>query len=88
MQAFATRSAGVEFHFWVIWPQCALFAFDLTPDLSEGGNHFNLVKQGNLRLEIQFAQPLPNTINVITYAEFENIIEIDKSRNVIFDYSA
>jgi hypothetical protein len=65
-----------------------LFAFDLTPDLAEGGDHFNLIKQGNLRLEIQFAQPLPNTINVITYAEFENIIEIDKSRNVIFDYSA
>ena len=32
-----------------------LFAFDLTPDLNDGG-HFNLVKQGNLRLELHFAK--------------------------------
>lgn len=65
-----------------------LFAFDLTPDLCEVGSHFELTKQGNLRLEIHFGEPLPNTINVVTYAEFENIIEVDRNRNVIFDYSA
>ena len=65
----------------------ALFAFDLTPDLNDG-NHFNLVKQGNLCLELHFAKPLPETINVIVYAEFDNIIEVDRSRNVIFDYAA
>ena len=64
-----------------------LFAFDLTPDLNDGG-HFNLVRQGNLRLEIHFAKPLPDTICVIVYAEFDNIIEVDRSRNVIFDYAA
>ena len=64
-----------------------LFAFDLTPDLNDGG-HFNLVKQGNLRLELHFAKPLPETICVIVYAEFDNIIEVDRSRNVIFDYAA
>ncbi len=64
-----------------------LYAFDLTPDLTCGG-HFNLKKQGNLRLEVNFRQPLAQTINVIVYAEFENIIEIDKSRNIIFDYTS
>jgi hypothetical protein len=64
-----------------------LFAFDLTPDLNDG-SHFNLVKQGNLRLELHFAKPLPETINVIVYAEFDNIIEVDRNRNVIFDYAA
>ena len=64
-----------------------LFAFDLTPDLDEGG-HFHLVKQGNLRLELHFATQLPETINVIVYAEFDNVIEVDKARNVLFDYSA
>ena len=63
----------------------ALYAFDLTADLCEG-DHFNLVKQGNIRLDMKFAQALPNTINVIAFAEFENILEIDRSRNVIFDY--
>ena len=64
-----------------------LFAFDLTPDLDEGG-HFHLLKQGNLRLELHFKTALSQTINVIVYAEFDNVIEIDKARNILFDYSA
>ena len=64
-----------------------LFAFDLTPDLSDAG-HFQLVKHGNLRLELHFKTQLPVTVNAIVYAEFENVIEIDKARNVLFDYSA
>src|SRR6266536_5161155 len=62
-----------------------LYAFDLTPDLADEG-HFNLVKNGNLRLEMKFAQALPHTINVIAYAEFENVLQIDRNRNVIYDY--
>ena len=61
-----------------------LYAFDLTPDLAEGG-HFNLLRQGNVRLELKFGAALVETVNVIVYAEFENIIEIDKQRNIIFD---
>ena len=64
-----------------------LYAFDLSPDLSIGG-HLNLVKHGNLRLDVHFANALDQTINVIIYAEFNNILEIDQSRNVIFDYSS
>jgi hypothetical protein len=62
-----------------------LYAFDLTPDLAEEG-HFNLSKEGSVRVDLKFGAALPNTINVIAYAEFENVIEIDRNRNVIFDY--
>ena len=41
-----------------------LFAFDLTPDHCPG-DHFELIKQGNLRVELHFAQPLVNTVNLI-----------------------
>jgi hypothetical protein len=51
-----------------------LFGFDLTPDMSEVGT-FQLIKQGNLRVEIHFA-------------EFDNVIEIDRNRQFLFDYSA
>jgi hypothetical protein len=61
--------------------------FDLTPDMSEVGA-FQLIKQGNLRVEIHFADALTATINVIMYAEFDNVIEIDRNRQVLFDYSA
>jgi hypothetical protein len=64
----------------------ALYAFDLSPDLSEN-DHFNLTRQGTVRLDMKFANALPNTVTVVTYAEFENIIEIDRNRNVVFDFN-
>ena len=62
-----------------------LYAFDLTPDLCDG-DHLNLRKKGNLRLEMQFSTALTAASNVVVYAEFENLVEVDKSRNIIFDY--
>jgi hypothetical protein len=64
-----------------------LFGFDLTPDMSEVGT-FQLIKQDNLRVEIHFAEALTETSNVVLYAEFDNVIEIDRNRQVLFDYSA
>ncbi|KAK2187695.1 hypothetical protein NP493_156g00009 [Ridgeia piscesae] len=63
-----------------------LFSFDLTPDACDDGSHFNLVQKGNLRVEIHFDQPLGQTVNVIVYGEFESVLEIDRSRNIIYDY--
>ena len=65
----------------------ALYAFDLSPDLACGG-HFSLVKHGNLRLDMHFATALQETINVIVYAEFNNVLEIDQARNIVFDYGS
>ena len=65
----------------------ALYAFDLTPDLCEGIN-FNLVKQGTVRLALKFSDALERAVTVVAYAEFENVIEIDRSRNIIFDFSS
>ena len=64
-----------------------LFGFDLTPGMSEVGT-FQLIKQDNLRVEIHFTEALTGTINVLLYAEFDNVIEIDRNRQVLFDYSA
>ena len=41
------------------------------------------LKQGNTRLEIQYAKPLPETISLIAYGEFPQFIEIDSARNII-----
>lgn len=61
--------------------------FDLTPDLSSAcSSHFNLIKTGNLRAEFGFETALPSTTNVIIFAEFDNIIEITKNRDVIYDF--
>ena len=62
-----------------------LFAFDLTPD-HYPGDHFELIKQGNLRLELHFSEAPANTVTLIVYAEFQNVIEVDANRNVLYDY--
>ena len=63
----------------------ALYAFDLTADLGED-DHFSLVKQGSVRLALKFTTALATTVTVVAYAEFENVIEVDRDRNVVFDF--
>ena len=64
----------------------ALYAFDLTPDLGED-DHFSVTRQGSVRLVLKFGEALDEPVSVIAYAEFQNVIEIDKHRNVIYDFS-
>ncbi|XP_025154189.1 uncharacterized protein F54H12.2-like [Harpegnathos saltator] len=65
-----------------------LFAFDLTPDLSANcAGQWNLVKHGSLRMEVRFERALTTMVNCLVYAEFESLLEIDCSRQVIVDYS-
>ena len=59
----------------------ALFAFDLTPDKSQG-DHFNLIRKGILSLTLSFAQSVPENINVLAYMEFDDLLEITKDRAV------
>ena len=65
----------------------ALYAFDLSPDLAEEG-HFNLAKQGTVRVELKFRTVLSNTVTVVAYAEFGNVIEIDRNRNIVYDFGS
>ncbi|XP_048507999.1 uncharacterized protein F54H12.2-like [Athalia rosae] len=64
-----------------------LTAFDLTPDLAANcSSHWSLIKHGTLRIELRFDDALKETINCIVYAEFDNIIEVDASRQVVTDF--
>ena len=59
----------------------------VSPAETAAGDHFELIKQGNLRAELHFKEPLANTVNLIVSAEFQNVIEIDGNRNVLLDYT-
>jgi hypothetical protein len=37
--------------------------------------------------EKDLATALPHTVTVVAYIEFENLIEIDRNRNVVFDFN-
>ncbi|XP_043406785.1 uncharacterized protein F54H12.2-like [Chelonia mydas] len=62
-----------------------MFAFDLSPD-QECADHYFLIKTGNLRAEIRFGKALTITVNMIVCGVFDNVIEINQRRNVLFDY--
>jgi len=58
----------------------------LTADLGDD-DHFNPVKHRNLRLALKFGEALTETVTVIAFAEFDNVIELDRDRNVLVDFS-
>ena len=62
-----------------------LFAFDLTPDLCSG-EQFNLIKTGNLDVGLTFADSLVDSIVVIFYLEYDNLVEINNKYEVSYDY--
>lgn len=65
-----------------------LTVFDLTADISAHDVHWNAQNTGSLRIEVQFGDSLPAPITAIVFAEFNNLIELDRHRQVILDYSA
>ena len=67
---------------------CALFTFDLTPQMDSSEVGFELIRHGNIRIEIHFATSTTRTLTVIVFAEYDNLLEIDQDRNVAFDYTA
>ena len=58
---------------------------DLIP--FEIGDNFNLKAERTLSIDLVFKSPLTATVNVLVYAEYDNIIEIDRNGNVIKDWS-
>ena len=52
-----------------------------------GDDHHSLIKHGNLRLEIEFEDALPRSINILVYAEFENVLETTADHNILYDYT-
>lgn len=66
-----------------------IFGFNFAPDCSNGGSvidHVNLKERGDLRIHLKFKSALPESINLVVFAEFDNCIEIDSLGNVIVDY--
>lgn len=59
----------------------ALFVYELDAVCVES-EYLNLLKSGNVRLEIEFKSALTKTLSCIILSERNSIIEIDQARNV------
>ena len=62
-----------------------ILAFHLSPDLCSE-EHYSMLKDGCLELDFKFDTVENMALNLICYMEFDNIIEITKSRQVLFDH--
>ena len=62
-----------------------IFRFDTSPSLCHGEPQ-EWKRNGALRVNIEFRTPLPNSINVIMYIDFDNNIFVDKTRYIVKDY--
>ncbi|XP_069068405.1 uncharacterized protein F54H12.2-like [Pleurodeles waltl] len=63
-----------------------LFAFDLTHDM-EDGDHYNLIKNGNLKAEIHFTQALATNVNMVVFSVFDSVIQVNHTRQLMFEYN-
>ena len=61
-----------------------LYGFNLAMDHE---HVFELSKRGSVCIYLKFNVTLAHTLNVIVYAEWENVIQIDSTRNVVLDFS-
>jgi hypothetical protein len=65
-----------------------MFVFDLSPDSSDDA-HWELLKEGATTIRMTFSAAIPaGGVKLIALAEFDNLITIDRFRNVYFDYTA
>jgi len=59
--------------------------FDLTPDLRASEGH-TILEQGNIRVELKYAKPLPEAFTCLLYLEFDNSVLINLARNFTTDF--
>lgn len=62
------------------------YAFDLSPDLSASESHFSPQQQGSVRLELGFSVALAQVVNVVVHAEYADVMEIDRDRQIMIQY--
>lgn len=62
-----------------------LLGFDLTPTLCNG-TYNDPTKTGNVDVELKFSAPLPETISVIVYAQYDNKITINSARKAVSNF--
>ncbi|XP_061190540.1 uncharacterized protein F54H12.2-like [Saccostrea echinata] len=59
----------------------SLFIFTIDP-CGFGEEYLNLIRRGNTRLELKFKQATTKAANVLVFATFSSLLEVDKSRDI------
>jgi len=60
-----------------------IFGFKITPGPIGASGARSIQRSGSLRIEVKFSTPTAININLLLYAEYPNLVEIDRFRNMI-----
>ena len=60
----------------------SLFIFDVNSSYDE--DDLALQNSGNVQLEVQFAEELPESVQVLVYGEFLSCIQVDNARAIMY----
>ena len=63
-----------------------ILVIDLTSRGECDSEQFTVKKLGNVNLNLKFADPLPETNNLLLHGEFDGVLEIDANRHIFIDY--
>lgn len=63
-----------------------MLGYDLSADREAGNDCGNFVNSGSMRIEVKFKKPLPNSITVLAYLQFDSDLIIDRDRNIHTNY--
>jgi len=63
-----------------------MLRFDLTHDRGASEAHTSLTEHGNIRIELQFSQPLPDSITCLLYLEYISTGIVNFSRKVTTEF--
>jgi len=63
-----------------------MLLFDLTPDRAASEGHTSHPDNGNVRIELKFAEALPDAITCLIYLEYDGTVLIDDKQVVTTDY--
>lgn len=89
LQSFNLDVPSVEFQIpHSKYKTSTIFAYNFAPDLSGGCcyGHVNLIKKGTFALRIKFKKVPLMPLTALVFAEFDNIIQIDRNGEVSTDY--
>ena len=68
-----------------------IFSFRIQPDLVTGGakqlGYLNPIKTSNIRLHLRFDEPLKKTITALIFFNYDQMLQLTKTRSVIYDHS-
>ena len=63
-----------------------IYGYILSPDGKTGGNVGQPIANGNIRIELKFANALAQAINVVCMAVYDDEVQISQMRRVTVDY--